>query len=240
VTLRRGSGQARLGRAAAITFVLLAANASPARAQIYLGTDTPHLGSWELGGGLVWSKGYDLGTRCAEETRNPGTGTGGFCLFQTASEVAAPTGGVVRLGFYVSPAISVEGSGQYLRPLVSTRLTGDAEQAPETTASETLTRIIVDGSVVFHIRRLTFAGGRAVPFVAGGAGYLRELHQGNELIETGTTYHAGGGLQFWLGQGAHRFGVRADIGASIRDGGFDFGENRRTLPTAGVSLVYLF
>jgi hypothetical protein len=227
-------------RVAPAALLLLVFGVARAEAQIYVGNDTPHFGSLEVGGGFLWSKGYGLGTRCAEETRNPGTSTGQFCLFQTATDVAAPTGGVVRLGFYVSSAVAIEGSGQYLRPLVSSRLTGDAEEAPTTTASEKLTRIVVDGSVVFHLRRLTFGGGRAVPFVAGGAGYLRELHEGNELIETGKTYHAGGGVKFWLGQGPHRFGVRADIGASIRDGGFDFGKNHRTLPTAGLSVAYLF
>jgi hypothetical protein len=220
--------------------VTVCADASTAQAQIYLGTDAPHFGSWEIGGGALWSKGYDLGTRCAEETRNPGTGTGPFCLFQVSSEVGSATGGVARVGFYVSRAFAIEGSGQYLRPVVSSRLTGDAEQAAETTATETLTRIVVDGSLVFHLHRLAFAGGRVVPFVAGGAGYLRELHQGNELIETGTEYHGGAGVKFWFGQGARRFGVRADIGASIRDGGFDFSDDRRTLPTAGISLAYLF
>jgi hypothetical protein len=34
--------------------------------------------------------------------------------------------------------------------------------------------------------------------------------------------------------------VRADVGLAMRDGGFDFSEDRRTTPTAGFSLAYLF
>jgi hypothetical protein len=79
-----------------------------------------------------------------------------------------------------------------------------------------------------------------VPFLAGGAGYLRELHDGAELIETGRIYHGGAGLKLWFGQGARRLGVRADVGIATRDGGFDFRDGRRTLPTAGFSLAYLF
>ena len=230
----------RVVRAAACVLVILAADTSPAQAQIRVGNVAPHFGSWEVSGGASWSAGIDLGSRAAEETRNPGTGTGAFPLFQSSSKVASVTDAVVRLGFYLSHAVTMEGGLHYLRPVVSTRLTGDAEQAPEITATETLTRLVVEGSVVFHLQKLAFAGGRAVPFVSGGGGYLRDLHEANELIETGTEYHAGAGLKFWFGQGAHRLGVRADVGASMRDGGFDFRETRRTLPTAGIGLAYLF
>jgi hypothetical protein len=34
--------------------------------------------------------------------------------------------------------------------------------------------------------------------------------------------------------------MRVEAGASIRDGGVDFRSGRRTVPTAGVSLAYLF
>ena len=44
-------------------------------------------------------------------------------------------------------------------------------------------------------------------------------------------------MKLWFGRGARRLGVRADVGLAMRDGGFDFSEDRRTTPTAGVSLV---
>ena len=79
-----------------------------------------------------------------------------------------------------------------------------------------------------------------MPFLSGGAGYLRELHERDELIDTGWTYQAGAGLKVWFGRGAKGLGLRADVGLAMRDGGFDFSEERRTVPTAGISLAYLF
>jgi hypothetical protein len=66
------------------------------------------------------------------------------------------------------------------------------------------------------------------------------LHESNELVETGREYHAGAGLHVWFGQGRHRVGLRADVGASVRERGADFQSGRRTVPTAGVSFAYLF
>ena len=35
-------------------------------------------------------------------------------------------------------------------------------------------------------------------------------------------------------------GIRGEGGFSVRDGGFDLGEGRRTVPVASASLLYLF
>ena len=81
------------------------------------------------------------------------------------------------------------------------------------TADETITRYVADGSVLFHLTHLSFAGGRAVPFISGGAGYIRELHDSNELVETGHEFHAGAGLQYGsararIGSGSGPMSVR--------------------------------
>jgi hypothetical protein len=234
-----GTAWRRTAGRAALLAVLLA-HPSAARAQLYPGSAAPDRGSWEVSGGATWSQGYDLGERSAELTRNTGTGAGPFEQFTASTRVTTATGGQARLGFYVSRAVALEAGVQFLRPVVSSRLGNDVEEAEDTTATETISRYAVDGSLVFHLTRLSFGGGRGVPFVAGGAGYLRELHENAELIETGRTYHGGAGLKLWFGEGTRRVGVRADIGMAMRDGGFDFRDGRRTLPTAGFSLAYLF
>lgn len=228
----------RPGRVAIILTVIAAATVEIARAQ---GAPAgPRRGTWEFGGGVEWSGGTDLGSRAAEETRNPGTGTGPFALFQSSSEVTSATGVTARIGFHLSPALAVEAAGRVTRPDVTTRLTADAESAESITADERLTSIVIDGSLVYHVEALAFAAGRAVPFIAGGIGYLRELHDGNELIETGTSFHVGGGLKYWFGSAARGFGLRADVAAAVRDGGFYFSEKRRTIPTMGISIAYRF
>jgi hypothetical protein len=227
-------------RRAALWVVLLLAAPVPALAQIYPGSRAADRGSWEVSGGTAWTDGYDLGTRSAELTRNTGTGSGPFEQFTASTRVTTATGGQARIGFYLSRSVALEGGVQFLRPVVSSLLGNDVEEAEDTTATETISRYVIDGSLVFHLTGLSFAGGRGVPFLAGGAGYLRELHDRAELIETGRIYHGGAGLKVWFGQGARRLGLRADVGMATRDGGFDFREGRRTLPTAGLSLAYLF
>jgi hypothetical protein len=218
---------------------ILIAWPADALAQVYT-ADAPRRGSVEIDGGVVAFGGFDMGTRNAEETRNIDTGTGPFALFAADSRVTAAPGAQLRVGVYLSRAISLETGLQYGRPRVSIALSSDAEQAPDLTADETISRYLIDGSLLFHLHRAAFAGGRGVPFLAGGGGYLRELHEGNEFVETGHEYHGGAGVKMWFGQGAPRFGLRAEVGASIRSGGTDFRSGRRTVPSGGVSLAYLF
>jgi len=225
------------------TFCIVAGAAAVPRsaaAQVYIGRDIPHRGNIEISGGAVWLGGYDLGSAAAEETRNTGTGTGPFVLFDTSSKTDPSVGLQGRLGVYATKSVSVEGGVLVAWPSVSTRLTGDAESAPDLTATETLTRVIVDGSVLFHFTGASFGGGRGVPFILGGAGYLRDAHEKNEVIETGHEFHIGGGLHYWFGQGKHRFGIRADGGISWRHGGADSAETTRTVPMAAGSIAYLF
>lgn len=202
--------------------------------------DTPRAGSWEAGGGVRWGASTDFGERRAEQTRNPTTGSGPFELFVADSSLESAPGADVHLAFYVTPAVALEAGVRYAQPRLRVRLSGDAEDAEANTAEETLSQYQFDGSLVLHLTNLAFAGGRAVPFVLGGAGHIRDLHQGDELVETGTEFHGGGGLKWWLGSGRRRFGLRLEARATSREGGFSLGDERRTVTSGGVSLAYLF
>lgn len=221
----------------AIAF-LLAAGAD-AHAQVWMGGGSvPRRGSWEISGGALWAEGYDLGDRTATLTRNPGSGPAPFELFAAETRLEPAPAGHGRLAFYVARRVSLEGGLQYSRPLLTTTLSNDAEGAASITASETVTRYVFTGSILFHLG--SFAGGRGMPFVLGGGGYVRELHEGAELVETGQEVHAGAGVKFWFGTARRRAGLRGEVGVSLRERGVDFSDARRTIPTAGVSLVYLF
>ncbi len=211
-----------------------------ATAQGYIPQDIPRSGNLEISVGVGWLPGSDLGTASADETRNPGTGTGPFVLFQADSRTESAPGLQGRFGVYLSPSVSIEGAALFSRPELSTRLTADAESAPNLTATDTLTRFVVDGLVLFHFTGASFGGGRGIPFVSGGAGYLRDLHEKNEVAETGHELHVGGGFHYWFGQGNHRAGVRADVGISRRSGGADAVDTARTIPTLAGSFAYLF
>jgi hypothetical protein len=195
-------------------------------------------GSWEIGGGVTWIGSFTGPSSTAELTAN-GESSGGFDLFTAKGEVGSGVGVGASLAFYVSPTIALEAGLRYSRPILSYRLADDVENAPPLSAEETLSRYVFTGTLVWHFRRLTSAS-RVVPFVAGGGGYIRDLHQRNELIETGGEFHAVGGLKYWLGTGRHRFGLRGQAGFSVTSGGFDFKDTSRTLPIVSASLLYLF
>lgn len=209
--------------------------ARPAQAQGYIGRDVPNRGSVEVSGGVAWHQGFDFGSASADLTRNPGTGSGAYTLFTAGTSVEAAVGVQARVGVFLSRALSVEGGVRSSKPTLSATLSNDAEQADDTVASETLARYVFDGSLLYH-----FGSGKAMPFVIVGGGYLRELHDGYGVVETGNEFHAGAGLKYWLTSGKQRFGLRVEAGAMSRSGGVDFEEKRRTMATASAGLSYLF
>jgi hypothetical protein len=219
--------------------VLSGGAAAPVRAQVYIGRNVPHAGSIELSAGVAYSAGYDLDSVSAEETRNTGSGTGPFVLFSATSRADPAAGLLGRVGVYLAPSVSVEGGVLFARPMISSLLIDDAESAPEVTATETLTRLVFNGSLVLHLTGMSFADGKAVPFVLGGGGVIRELHEKNEVVETGHEYHAGAGLHVWFGAGKRRAGIRGDVGIVRRSGGA-YADVSRTVPMAAGSVAFLF
>lgn len=205
-------------------------------AQVYRGREAPRKGSVEVSGGGGYQGGKDLRDYTATLTRNPTTGPSPFELFQSDASLGRAFGVQARVGYYLSSAVSIEGGVQVARPKLEVRLSGDFESAPDVVATESINSYLFTGSVLYHLR----AGKALKPFVIAGAGQVRDLHAGDELVETGLEYHAGGGIKSWFGRGRRKVGVRADLLLSIRDGGVGTEEGRRMVPTAGVSLAYVF
>jgi hypothetical protein len=224
---------------AAILVFLVSASAASAQGRPFVYRDTPHAGSLEMSGGIIWIGGFTGGTSTAELTRN-GELSGGFDLFTADAEMKARPGAVGRITVFLSNRVAIEGGVRFSQPMVTYRLSGDVEEASETTAEETLARYAFTGSLVVHLRGMG-PGVSAVPFLAIGAGYLRDLHQGNELLETGTELHGLVGFKYWFNSTASsRFGLRGEAGLSRTDGGFDFSDKSRVVPIVSASLVYLF
>ncbi|HET7617618.1 MAG TPA: outer membrane beta-barrel protein [Vicinamibacterales bacterium] len=217
---------------AAAFILLLVASAAAAQAP----AAAPASGSWQIDGGIIWSGGVDLGTRAAELTRNPDVGGDPLQLFSTENRIGSLAGVGARVGVYVAPRVSIEGGLQFSRPEVRTRVTDDFEGATDLTATERLTQYLIDASAVYH-----FGSGRTRPYALGGAGYLRQLHSGDHIVEDGPEFHAGGGVQYWFAGVRNRLGVRFEARVSFQRGGFDFGENKmRTIPQASAGLAYMF
>jgi hypothetical protein len=213
--------------------------ATPVLGQVIAARETPARGTLEVSGGVLWQGGFDLADRTAELTRNGDAGAGPLDLFTTESQVDPIAGVRARLAYYLSPAVAIEGGVQYSRPVLSVRLAGDFEDAPGITAEETIERFLFDGSMVYYLNGLSFAGRKGLPFVTAGAGHLRELHEGRALVETGTEFHGSAGVKYWFGS-RRRVGLRGEAGFSSRAGGSDSSDGRRTLPVASASIAYLF
>jgi hypothetical protein len=220
--------------------IVLAVACAPsvAAAQGYPRGPAPRRGSIEVGGGVSFSPGFDMGSRTADLTTSSRTTR--FDLFTTESRVGDFIGVNGRIGYYFSRSVSVEANVRFARPELSVDLSGDAESAADATATETASHYVFGGAVLFDLHAAAFAGGRGVPFVSGGAGYLRELHEDNLLVETGTQYHATAGLKYWFGTRGNRFGLRVEGGVSLREKGFDDEDGRRVQPLVAAGLSYAF
>ena len=190
---------------------------------------------FEVSAGGLFVGGYSLGSRNADLITNQ-TGGGPYTLFKSDTNVDGSFGFDARAGVRLSRMFTVEGGLLASQPRMTTRLTSDVESAPQTTAREDLSLYIIDGAVAAQFG----SNPRIRPFVRAGAGYVRELHADNSMVETGTAFHVGGGVTMWFGAGRRRFGARADARVYIVQDGISFGDGNRTLGAGGAAVVFAF
>jgi len=139
--------------------------------------------------------------------------------------------------------LRAEVTASYSKPVLSTIVSGDVESAAGATASETITQIIVEGNLLFALTAENGARGRIAPFVSGGAGYLRQLHEGQTVVDTGRTLQAGGGARMVLRSSASsnlRVGVRGDIRVIARTRGVSPDGVTHVAPAFGASIFVAF
>ncbi len=227
--VRRGSGFS--GAWCWVLLALLAPGA--AHAQPRATTDRV-----EVGGGVRWVGGAALGDTDA----TLGTASGGsFVQFASASELGPAVVVEGRVGVRLSRALQVEVSVSYGTADLRTRLDSDVESIPDVTVSEPITRYTIEGTLVASLDR--WRRGRVTPFVSAGGGYLRELHEGRTLVETGRAFHAGGGVTVPIRTsraGASAVGIRADARIVVRSGGVLFDDDPVVAPAAGASVFFRF
>ena len=191
-----------------------------------------------LDGGVVWSGSYAIGDSTAQLRGNAaGTSPPPFTLFSASSEVGSVTSVVARVGFTLTPRLVLEGGATFGTPRVPVAMSRDPAASPQRLEGEQLKQYLFDAAVVWHLPMRW--GARVRPFVIGGAGYLRQLHEERTLVETGQVYYGGLGVRHWLrgGSGAARaVGLRGDVRANVRRGGIDFDDKNRVFPTLSVHL----
>lgn len=187
----------------------------------------------DAGGGLFGGTGLgagDANLRANAQAPQP------FRLFTADSRFERAPSVHLRAAVALSRRFGVEGGVTLSRPEIRTSLTADAEGAASLTSIERVDQYTFDASLVLMLDALRL-GSRLVPFVAGGAGYLRQLHEGHTVIEHGQVYHVGGGLKYWLFSRTNGFvrstGLRGDARVQVLRGGISFDERPR--PHAAIS-----
>jgi hypothetical protein len=224
------ASRGRCRRVAALAILLMLP--VPAAAQQY--SPAPHPGFFEISGGVIWTGGYDAGSGDANLSPNSTTGAPPVTLFTSSAHVSSAAGIEARFGMYLGSNISAEGTFQFSRPTLRVDLDDDFETATAVEAAGRVSSYVFSGSVLYH-----FGSGRVLPFVIGGAGYLRQLDEDNTNVLSGSEIHGGGGVKIWFGSGG-RFGVRADARVSARSKSAGFEDKRRILPVLGAGAVYRF
>jgi hypothetical protein len=167
--------------------------------------------------------GHSIGDVTASLRRNAIGTPPLFTLLRAESEIERAVGLNARVAVPVTRTLAIEVAGGYATPQLGVTISQDPELSAGAFASERLSQYVVDASAVYLLPIDT--GARVRPYAIGGAGYLRQLHEGRLRLETGRSLHAGGGVQFWM-RGANGrtgpLGVRAEARYVRRTGGISF------------------
>jgi len=213
--------------AIALTAVVVLLVSRPADAQ----TD----GKYEVAAGVRFVGPEPLGKVDATETNAAG---GTFRLFTADSTLDALLGFEARLGIRVSPALRIETTGSYGASNLKIALSSDVENAATVTATERIAQFTIEGAAVMELTRW-HVGGHGAPFISGGAGYVRALHEDRILVDEGVLWHVGGGVNLVLRSSpGGALGLRLDAHALFESGVVNDGVHAR--PVLGVSAFVRF
>jgi len=209
------------------------------------GQDAPTLPRhhFTVGGGVVWSGGYDIGDATARLRGNgPGATPPDVTLFTAGSRITSAISPELQVGFGATDRLAVEFGLAFTRPHVAVAIAGDPEAPSQELPGERLQQYVIGGGVTWQLP-IRLGTRRLAPFVSGGAAFVRQLHEDRTMAETGQIYYAGGGARYWLrgGHGAGRaVGLRGDARVNFRRKGIDFEDKMRIYPTVSLSVFVGF
>jgi hypothetical protein len=203
-------------------------------------TNVPQGSRFEASVGVGLLGGVAIGAQPANE-RAGGTGAP-YRLFDSDTTLSSSPTFDARVGVAITRRVTLEGGAALAGPEVRTSVSGDAEGALAITAVEQIDQYIFDGGLVVRVDEWRFLG--LVPFASAGAGYWRQLHEGQTLVETGHLFYAGGGVrrELWTrGQGfVHAVGFRADARLYVFSAVASLGDGSRRQGTVSGSVFVGF
>jgi hypothetical protein len=187
----------------------------------------------DVGGNVRWLAGTTFGDVNAVEGAFGGARR---TVFRSTTTLDAAPGVEGRVVFGLTPRLQGEAGVTFGGTHLTTRLSGDTEAA-DVTATEPVTQYLLEGGIAARLAR--WNRGRSHPFVSAGIGYLRQLHDGHTLVESGRTWYAGGGLRYQKNDKSHGLksaGLRLEVRATILPGALSLDGATHVLPAviAGV------
>jgi len=213
--------------------VLAALSVARAEAQ----TTSSRDGRLQASVGAGWLGGSDFGEQPADlrtASSNP------YRLFESETRLGGTGLFEARVGFSLTKRFTVEGRAAIAKPELETTVSSDAEASGSFTAVEGIDQYIFDGGVLVHLEELQAFG--LAPFAIGGFGYVRQLHEDQQLVETGHLFYVGGGVTrqlFSRRQGFIKSGsIRADLRLNVLS--LELAEDSRLQGSVTGSLVLAF
>jgi hypothetical protein len=186
-----------------------------------------------------WLSGAALGGTDANLRTRDG---GEYLLFSADSRFDAAPMLEARVAYPFTRRYTLEGRFGLSRPELRTSISADVENAPALSVAERVDRYTIEGALIVMLNGLRFRS--LVPFASGGAGYLRQLHEGLTLVEEGIVYHVGGGVKHqlfvrqrgWL----KAAGLRGDVRLYVVTGGIelDAGAQPHGAASGGVYVTF--
>ena len=193
----------------------------------------------EVSGGIRWIGSIAFGDVPANETTFNG---GNRPLFTGETTLDGSLGGTVTFGVRLTGMLRAEAALVYSPTQLTTRITADAEGVADTDVTAPVTQFIIEGGLLAQLRQ--WRTRRFAPFATGGIGYLRQLHDGRTVVETGRTYYIGGGLYYVRTSASPRrvkaIGLRTDVRALILKNGVAPDSEARTTPAVTATLFVRF
>ena len=200
-------------------------------------TASEPVGRLQVAVGVGWLGGTSFGEQAADlrtATSSP------YRLFNSETDLRPAGSFEARVGVALTRRYGIEGRASISSPQLRTVVTSDAETTGSFTIAETVDRYVFDGGIM--IRLTQWDGMGLSPFASAGAGYVRQLHGDQSLVEDGYLYYVGGGITrplFSRPQGLIRgASVRADLRLDIVS--LDLDDDSHAQGSIAGSLVLIF
>lgn len=222
-------------RCASLTLAVLLMASSAAQAQV-----DPPLHRVQLAAGLGFFGGASLGD--ADANLRSSAGSEPYRVFASSSRLGSTPVLDLRAAVDLTRRFGLEAHAMYGHPELQTDISGDVEGAPAITAVERLDHYLIDGGIMVKLNEFRLKGW--LPFAVGGAGYLRQLHEGLTLTEEGHLFYLGGGARRTFVARPSGFvrglGARGDVRLNVLSGGITVDDTSRSHLSVSGSLFVVF